>query len=777
MRKTKRLIALAIAVVMMMSLFSFLGLNSSATPVNFADPELGASATSTQTWGPVGSPNQEEIRRPEALIDGRLDTVWTPYGETATPYFIIDLGQTRSITRIEIAEGTPYRTGPNPHQSNFHIYISTTETGDDWGTPINTGPYMGTNFFHDLVAATDARRVRVVFYTGADMARRSQPTIVAIRVFGIPATHVPAVITIASAPATTATAPATVGTDVTLTATVNTDATVSGPIVWSVVTGAGTTAAGADVTTAGVVTATGAGTVTVEARIAGGGATDATDATETIVVYFAAATGPVNLATPEMGASATSTQTWGPMGSPNQEESRRPGALIDGNPGTDWTPYGETATPYFIIDLGQIRSVTRIEMVEGAPRNRTGTAANQATFRIYLSTTETGDDWGTPIYTGTVMGTNFAHDLADATDARRVRVVFITGSDMGRRSQPTVNAIRVIGTYAGTRVPVITITAAPAATAAAPATVGTDVTLTVTVNEGPVILSVVPGAGTTATGVTLTGQGGDELTAVVTATGAGTVTIEARISGTDATQTIVVYFTDAVTHVPAEITIASAPATTATAPATVGTNVTLTATVNANATVSGPIVWSVVTGAGTTAAGAAVTNAGVVTATGAGTVTVEARIAGGGNSDAVQTIVVHFAAATEVTHVPVTGLPTFNLTVNNGGTLTLPTQANPDNASARAVIWEIVTNTGNVATLTGNVLTAHATNVGTITLRATVVGGGATAGTNWTETFEIVVSKPTPPTGESAFIFLGTAAVLVAIGGYAVAMKKKNSTI
>jgi len=274
MRKTKKLLALAIAVVMTVSLFSFLGLNSSAAPVNFATPAQGATATSSAWWGPAGSPSTEDHHGPAVLIDGDATRRWAPYGDTTTPYFIIDLGQTRSVTSIELDEFAPFRTGAGADQATFRIYLSNVATGDAWGTPVYTGPEMGSGFTHNLAAATNVRRVRVVIVAGADMPNRQQPAVAAIRVLGTAAgegsgetQQPPAFVPVTSIP--------------NFNTSINPGATLSLPtqalpananhraITWSIVTNTiGATLTGNTLTTH----ATNYGTITIRATVANGAA-------------------------------------------------------------------------------------------------------------------------------------------------------------------------------------------------------------------------------------------------------------------------------------------------------------------------------------------------------------------------------------------------------------------------------------------------------------------------------------------------------------------------
>ena len=86
-------------------------------------------------------------------------------------------------------------------------------------------------------------------------------------------------------------------------------------------------------------------------------------------------------------------------------------------------------------------------------------------------------------------------------------------------------------------------------------------------------------------------------------------------------------------------------------------------------------------------------------------------------------------AVTNITGVPVTAVA--------GTPLTLTGTVNPDNATYKTIVWSVVSAGGTGANISGNTLTTTAT--GTVEIRASITGGGATASVNYTESFSITV--------------------------------------
>jgi len=98
--------------------------------------------------------------------------------------------------------------------------------------------------------------------------------------------------------------------------------------------------------------------------------------------------------------------------------------------------------------------------------------------------------------------------------------------------------------------------------------------------------------------------------------------------------------------------------------------------------------------------------------------------------------------AAEGGFVPATGIPAVQETGLTGQTITLPAEATPFDATNKVIVWSITNagGTGAVNTVTNNVITGIA-NAGTIALLATVTDGTA-VGTDFTDTFNIVISTP-----------------------------------
>ena len=125
-------------------------------------------------------------------------------------------------------------------------------------------------------------------------------------------------------------------------------------------------------------------------------------------------------------------------------------------------------------------------------------------------------------------------------------------------------------------------------------------------------------------------------------------------------------------------------------------------------------------------------------------------------------------------HVPATAVPNVpnSLVV---GTRALPTQANPANATHRAVTWTVQNagTTGATINAQGQLVT---TATGTVVLTATVTNG-ATATTNFTSNHTITIQPAgSPQTGEPMVIFAGLAVAVLAVTGMAFVAKKSRSS-
>jgi len=90
---------------------------------------------------------------------------------------------------------------------------------------------------------------------------------------------------------------------------------------------------------------------------------------------------------------------------------------------------------------------------------------------------------------------------------------------------------------------------------------------------------------------------------------------------------------------------------------------------------------------------------------------------------------------TFVAVISITGVPTSGTA---GTPLTLTGAVNPSNATNRSITWSVVSAGTTGATISGSTLNTTAT--GTVSVRATVVNG-ATATTNYTETFNITITN------------------------------------
>jgi endo-1,4-beta-xylanase len=215
----------------------------------------------------------------------------------------------------------------------------------------------------------------------------------------------------------------------------------------------------------------------------------------------------------------------------------------------------------------------------------------------------------------------------------------------------------------------------------------------------------------------------------LTAASTGTVTVSAAITdgkgaGNDHTQNFTITVNSAshfipVTGIAESITI------------TAGTPLNLTEAVKvypSNASNKTPIEWSVFS-AGTT--GASITN-GVLSVTGAGTVSVKAVITNGEASGKNYTGYVNIT----VQPVAVTGISGVPAAFTVGTVHTLTGTVNPSNATNKTIRWRLVNAGSTGAQISnGSFLAASA---GAVTVSATITDGTA-AGTPYTQNFTITV--------------------------------------
>ena len=127
-------------------------------------------------------------------------------------------------------------------------------------------------------------------------------------------------------------------------------------------------------------------------------------------------------------------------------------------------------------------------------------------------------------------------------------------------------------------------------------------------------------------------------------------------------------------------------------------------------------------------------------------------------------------------HVAVTNITGVPTTATAGTNRALSPTVVPATATNRTIVWSVVTPGGTGATVNaqGQLVT---TGAGTVTVRATIAGGGANATTAYTQDFNIVVSAAgSPSTGEPMVIFAGLAVAVLAVTGMAFVAKKGRST-
>ena len=217
---------------------------------------------------------------------------------------------------------------------------------------------------------------------------------------------------------------------------------------------------------------------------------------------------------------------------------------------------------------------------------------------------------------------------------------------------------------------------------------------------------------------------------LLTATGVGTVTVRAAANdGSEICGETTVTITSPVTG------IAVSGANGASAVVN-GQALQMTASVLPSGATEQSVTWSVVNGTGS----ATISDSGVLTATGVGTVTVRATANDG--SGAYGEVQIEITASS----VLVTGITVEGggaASILNGKTLQMKAIVTPSNATNPTVAWSVVNGSGSASINEAGVLTA--TGVGTVTVRAT-----ATDGTDINGETEITVTNPVTSISVSA---------------------------
>jgi len=239
----------------------------------------------------------------------------------------------------------------------------------------------------------------------------------------------------------------------------------------------------------------------------------------------------------------------------------------------------------------------------------------------------------------------------------------------------------------------------------------------------------------------------------ITSAGSGTVTVRATITNgsspssdyiLDFPLTVFVPVTD-ITDVPTLVIL--------------GTDLTLTGTVVPGNADNQTIVWSVLSANGT----GAIINAGVLSVTAAGTVTVRATITNGEThiSDYIQDFVL-------TVFVPVTGIPDVPTTMTVKKAITLPSAVAPANADNQTIVWCIKDDGGTEATLDGNVLNTK--KAGIVVVTATVTNGLG-PGMDFVQDFEIEITKD-EQTARTSLVLVAVALVALIACLYLVFIRK-----
>jgi PGF-pre-PGF domain-containing protein len=224
-------------------------------------------------------------------------------------------------------------------------------------------------------------------------------------------------------------------------------------------------------------------------------------------------------------------------------------------------------------------------------------------------------------------------------------------------------------------------------------------------------------------------------TGLLTATGDGTVTVKATANDGSAIEgTLVITVTAAPIPVTG-ITVTGAGDATEVVN---GETLQMSASVLPLDATDPSVTWSVVAGTGT----ATINEAGLLTGTGDGTVTVKATANDG--SDIEGTLVVTVTAAPiPVTGITVTGAGDATEVVN-GETLQMSASVLPLDATDPSVTWSVVAGTGTATINEAGLLTGTA--VGTVTVKATSKDGSNIAGI-YNITVSEAQSTTTPTTG------------------------------
>jgi uncharacterized protein YjdB len=199
---------------------------------------------------------------------------------------------------------------------------------------------------------------------------------------------------------------------------------------------------------------------------------------------------------------------------------------------------------------------------------------------------------------------------------------------------------------------------------------------------------------------------------------------------------------------PGFVAVSDVTLTTATT-ATVGDTLTLAATVTPAEATNKDIEWSLVS-ASTDAAGAAIDANDKLTVTGAGKVTVQAKIDAGAteSSSFTKTFEITFTGGETPTPDPDDGdykaVTDITLTSANSttvGNLTLAATVTPADAADTTIVWSVKTAGDTGATISGSVLTT--TGAGTVTVTATIANGEG-EGDPFAKDFDITVNAATP---------------------------------
>ncbi len=204
-----------------------------------------------------------------------------------------------------------------------------------------------------------------------------------------------------------------------------------------------------------------------------------------------------------------------------------------------------------------------------------------------------------------------------------------------------------------------------------------------------------------------TGSATIDQTGLLTPVTAGTVIVKATANdGSGVTGETIITIYDPITS----FTVASNNnATTLTA----GETIQMTATV-APATAKQDVAWSIVNEPGVTTVSASISNTGLVTPAADGVVYAKATaLDGSGKTDSLKITV---SGMLPVSLVDIL-VDSAKIDINNG-TLTLPVNVDPDNASDTTLTWSIVSNDADTATINESTGLITAIRNGSITVRA-----------------------------------------------------------